>query len=89
LIGLLAGEIDAAGATAMRDASLASIWDDPRVWVDGDVAPSNLETPVGDEAVIDFGGTAVGDPVGVPVIAWNFFESWVVLDRACPFDDAT
>ena len=91
-LGLLAGEVDAKAAAATWDAALTGSWDDPPVWVHGDVAPSNLLILDGRlRAVIDFGCTAVGDPACDLVIAWTYFEgeSREVFRRSLPFDDAT
>lgn len=71
----LADEIDAGVATAMWEAALAATWNEPPVWLHGDVAPSNLLVVDGAlSAVIDFGCTAVGDPACDLTVAWTFFE---------------
>ncbi|HEV2070939.1 MAG TPA: aminoglycoside phosphotransferase family protein [Acidimicrobiales bacterium] len=73
-IQLVAGEIDAEAAVEVWEASLASKWDRPPVWIHGDVAPANLLVVDGVlRAVIDFGCTAVGDPACDLAIAWTFF----------------
>jgi aminoglycoside phosphotransferase (APT) family kinase protein len=91
-IELLAGEIDAEAATEVWDAALVSVWEQPPVWVHGDVAPSNLLVAGGRlRAVIDFGGIAVGDPACDLVMAWTFFTgtSREAFRHGLPFDDAT
>jgi aminoglycoside phosphotransferase (APT) family kinase protein len=42
LIRLTAGDIDARAATSGWDTALASSWEQPPVWVHGDLAPSSL-----------------------------------------------
>lgn len=71
----LGGEIDGSAAAAAWENALGSRWRQPRVWVHGDMAPSNLIVR-GSElvAVIDFGCSAVGDPACDLVIAWTFFD---------------
>lgn len=91
-IGLLAGLIDAAGATEVWDAALATSWQGPPVWVHGDVAESNLLVNAGRlSAVIDFGNAGVGDPSCDLVIAWTFFDpvSRVEFRSAAALDPAT
>lgn len=91
-IELLADEIDAGAVTEVWEAALASEWDQPPVWVHGDVVASNLLVVDGRlRAVIDFGCAGVGDPACDLVMAWNFFadESRAELQRGLPFDDAT
>jgi aminoglycoside phosphotransferase (APT) family kinase protein len=91
-IRLFAADVDAAAATEVCDAALASTWHRSPVWVHGDVVASNLL--VADRhlhAVIDFGCSAVGDPACDLVMTWTFFsrESADVFRSALPFDDAT
>jgi aminoglycoside phosphotransferase (APT) family kinase protein len=71
----LAGQIDAAAATAVWEEAVASEWDGPPVWVHGDITASNLLVDDGRlSAVIDFGCSAVGDPACDVAIAWTFFH---------------
>jgi aminoglycoside phosphotransferase (APT) family kinase protein len=91
-IELLAGELDVVAVSEVWDAALASRWDQPPVWVQGDMAASNLIVANGMlRAVIDFGCSAVGDPACDLVIAWTFFagESRQAFLRDLPLDDTT
>jgi aminoglycoside phosphotransferase (APT) family kinase protein len=91
-IQLLADEIDAAAATVLWEAALATRWDRAPVWVHGDVAPSNLLVVEGYlRAVIDFGCAGVGDPACDLVMAWTFFrgEPRDAFRRELHLDDAT
>jgi aminoglycoside phosphotransferase (APT) family kinase protein len=91
-IRLLADDIDAQAVTRVWEASVASSWEGPPVWVHGDVTASNLLVADGTlHAVIDFGCAAVGDPACDLVMAWTFFtgDSAAVFRRAPPFDDTT
>ena len=91
-IATLGDSIDAAAATAVWDAALASTWDRPPVWTHGDVAVNNLLVEAGRlSAVIDFGTSAVGDPACDLVIAWTLFEgeSREAFRAGLPLDAAT
>ncbi|MGN6485448.1 MAG: phosphotransferase, partial [Thermomicrobiales bacterium] len=91
-IAALAGEIDAARATAVIDRALASRWVGDPVWFHGDIAPGNLLVQDGRlSAVIDFGTSGVGDPACDLAIAWNLFhdESRRAFRDALPLDTAT
>jgi aminoglycoside phosphotransferase (APT) family kinase protein len=73
---MLAGRIDGRAVAEMWERALASSWEQPPVWVHGDMAPSNLIVRGGElVAVIDFGCAAVGDPACDLVVAWTFFDS--------------
>lgn len=51
-------------------------WDQPNVWVHGDIAPGNLLVKDGKlSAVIDFGIMAVGDPACDLAMGWTFFDT--------------
>ena len=66
--------IDVAGATEVWDAAVATKWEQPPVWVHGDITGTNLLVKHGRlRAVIDFGCSAVGDPACDTTIAWTFF----------------
>jgi aminoglycoside phosphotransferase (APT) family kinase protein len=53
---------------------LASAWEQPPVWVHGDVAPGNLLLRAGRlAAIIDFGQFCVGDPACDLAMAWSYF----------------
>jgi aminoglycoside phosphotransferase (APT) family kinase protein len=74
-IDALRDEIDANLASAIWEEALAATWQEPPVWVHGDVAVANLLVQDGLlSAVIDFGCSAVGDPACDTVIAWTFFS---------------
>lgn len=74
-IDALRDEIDANLPTAIWEEALAATWQEPPVWVHGDVAVANLLVQDGRlSAVIDFGCSAVGDPACDTVIAWTFFS---------------
>ncbi len=71
---LLADQVDVGLATDLWQTALASQWDRPAVWVQGDLVASNLLVADGSlTAVIDFGCAAVGDPACDLVMAWTFF----------------
>ena len=91
-IRLLADQIDAEAATEVWEAALAHRWDQPPVWMHGDVTASNLLVADGElRAVIDFGCCAVGDPACDLVMAWTLFdgENRAAFRSELPFDDAT
>jgi aminoglycoside phosphotransferase (APT) family kinase protein len=74
-IDALRDEIDVNLPTAIWEEALAATWQEPPVWVHGDVAVANLLVQDGRlSAVIDFGCSAVGDPACDTVIAWTFFS---------------
>lgn len=74
-IGALGQDIDGPGARAVWDKAITSRWTADPVWVHGDVAAGNLLVRDGRlSAVIDFGGTAVGDPACDLVIAWTLLS---------------
>jgi aminoglycoside phosphotransferase (APT) family kinase protein len=91
-IETLGDRIDGAAATRVWEAALAATWDGAPVWVHGDVAEGNLLVADGAlSAVIDFGGTGVGDPSCDTVIAWTFFSgpSRETFRAALPVDAGT
>ncbi len=84
--------IDAAAATAVWEAALATTWPGPPVWVHGDVAVGNLLVRDGRlSAVIDWGCAAVGDLACDLVIAWTFFAGAgrAAFRAALPLDGGT
>ena len=87
------GLVDAAAVTEAWEADLnAPIWDQPPVWLHGDLDPGNLLAVDGRlSAVIDWGGLGVGDPATELQPAWNLFrgESRDAYREALRFDDAT
>ncbi|KTD62135.1 aminoglycoside phosphotransferase family protein [Legionella spiritensis] len=75
-IQILEKSIDAKTALSIWEIALTARWQNPPVWVHGDISPGNLI--VRDEhlhAVIDFGLLSVGDPACDLVMAWNYFGS--------------
>ena len=71
---------------------MSSSWEGDPVWIHGDVAPTNLLVEAGKlKAVIDFGGTGVGDPACDLTIAWTFFsgDSRRAFRLAVSLDDST
>jgi aminoglycoside phosphotransferase (APT) family kinase protein len=92
LIRLTADDIDAKAATSVWDTALASTWERAPVWLHGDMTASNLLVADGAlHAVIDFGGTAVGDPACDLVMEWTFFtgDSAAAFRRGLNLDEAT
>src|SRR4029450_13389512 len=68
-------QIPAEAATAVWEKALATTWEGKPVWVDGDVAASNLLVRNGRlSAVIDFGSSGVGDPACDVAIAWTLSQ---------------
>ncbi len=73
-ISRLHGKIDTNTATALWGAALDSSWEEPPVWIHGDVSAGNLLVDHGRlNAVIDFGQMAVGDPACDLAISWTSF----------------
>ena len=88
----LSREIDAAGATEVWEAAVDARWEQPPVWVHGDITGANLLVQGGRlSAVIDFGCSAVGDPACDTTIAWTFFagESRTAFKSQLPVDEGT
>lgn len=88
-VAYLAGQIDAATATEVWEASLAP-WHGRPVWLHGDLSASNLLVTEGRlSAVIDFGTAAVGDPACDLAIAWTFFAgaSRQIFRDSVPLDE--
>lgn len=88
----LSREIDTAGATEVWEAAVGARWEQPPVWVHGDVTGTNLLVQRGRlSAVIDFGCSATGDPACDTTIAWTFFtgESRAVFKSRVPVDEGT
>lgn len=74
-IANLANIIDSDKALNLWDKACATKWNKIPVWVHGDFATGNILMQDGKlSAVIDFGGTAIGDPACDLVITWKFFE---------------
>ena len=67
--------IDAGSAIALWDRACATQWGKQPVWIHGDFAIGNILMDNGKlSAIIDFGGTAVGDPACDLVIAWTYLS---------------
>lgn len=92
-IAALAGELDAAAATAAWDESLAAApWTGAPTWLHGDLLPGNLLVTDGTlSAVIDFAVAGVGDPACDLMVAWSLFtgESRKAFRAAMDVDDDT
>jgi aminoglycoside phosphotransferase (APT) family kinase protein len=91
-IAVLHGKIDTNAATEVWEAALATTWNNPPVWVHGDVSADNLLVQDGRlSGVIDFGSSTVGDPACDLSIAWTLFEreSQEAFRAALPLDNAT
>lgn len=72
---ILKDKIDFITATELWNQALSTSWQNPSVWVHGDVSLGNLLVLNGNlSAVIDFGQLAVGDPACDLAIAWTFFD---------------
>lgn len=71
----LTTDIDTAAAARLWDDALAApVWDQPGVWVHGDLLPGNLLVRDGALAgVLDFGTLGVGDPAVDLMPAWTVF----------------
>jgi aminoglycoside phosphotransferase (APT) family kinase protein len=91
-VGAMADVIDARRVLDVWETAVASEWTREPVWVDGDVAPSNLLASEGTLCgVLDFGCCAVGDPACDLTIAWTLFRGRsreAFMDRL-RLDDAT
>lgn len=75
-LALLHNIIDTNKAQLVWDKALASEWKDNPVWLHGDMSNGNIIIKNNRlEAVIDFGGMAVGDPACDLVIAWTLFRN--------------
>lgn len=88
-----AGLVDADALTDAWERDLkAAVWQEPPVWIHGDLAPDNLLAQDGRlSGVIDWGGMAVGDPAIELLPAWNLFrdESRDAFRASLEVDDAT
>ncbi len=92
-IGSLHGTFDADVVTAAWDRALqAPAWQGPPVWIHGDLQAGNLLVVQGRlSAVIDFGGSGIGDPACDVMTAWLFLcaDTRDVFRAALDVDDAT
>ena len=74
-IAILKNKLDVAMVTEVWESALATIWNNPPVWVHGDISFGNLLVNNGClSAVIDFGQLAVGDPACDLAITWTQFK---------------
>ncbi len=87
------GTVDTEAAAEAWEAALRlPRWEGPPVWVHGDLLPGNLLARRGRlSAVIDFGGTGIGDPACDTMPAWTLLtaETRKVCREAADVDDAT
>ncbi len=91
-IGSLHDKVDTDTVIAVWKSALKAAWQGPTVWFHGDISAANLLVRGGDlSAVIDFGGSGVGDPACDLTIAWTLFsgESRDTFRAALPLNDAT
>ena len=74
-IAQLGDNIDSSKALELWDQACKTKWNRPLVWIHGDLAIGNILMKDGKlAAIIDFGGTGLGDPACDLVIAWTFFK---------------
>ena len=91
-IDQLTGKIDVEAALNVWEIALATSWDQPPVWVHGDISDGNLLIEGGRlSAVIDFGQLSVGDPACDLAITWTLFEgkSREAFRKELPLDAGT
>lgn len=71
----LKDKIDATKARTIWESAIATKWKNTPVWIHGDISVENLLVQDGKlSAVIDFGGSAIGDPACDLAIAWTLFK---------------
>jgi aminoglycoside phosphotransferase (APT) family kinase protein len=74
-ITALKTKLDVNTATEMWEMALSTSWDNPPVWVHGDISAGNLLVQKGRlSAVIDFGQLTIGDPACDLAVAWTLFK---------------
>jgi aminoglycoside phosphotransferase (APT) family kinase protein len=74
-IASLKNRIDTTTATEVWESALLTSWENPPVWVHGDISAGNLLVHSGKlSAVIDFGQLAIGDPACDLAINWTLFH---------------
>lgn len=74
-IDVLSNKIDKNSVTEIWETALQTSWQNPPVWVHGDLSSGNLLVQDGQlNAVIDFGQLAIGDPACDLAITWTFFK---------------
>ena len=90
-ISRLVNELDGDAVAEVWAAAPKTPWNNTPVWVHGDVSQGNLLVNDGQlSAVIDFGGTCVGDPACDLAITWAMFkgENRETFRSAPPLDTA-
>lgn len=88
----LNNKIDIEAVTVVWEEAIATTWQNPPVWVHGDISVGNLLVKDGQlSAVIDFGCLAIGDPACDLSVAWTLFEggSRSAFRTALSVDDVT
>ncbi|MDA0910789.1 MAG: aminoglycoside phosphotransferase family protein [Proteobacteria bacterium] len=91
-IAKLAAIIDGHSALELWDKACSTKWNNAPVWIHGDFAVGNILIKDNKlSGVIDFGGTAMGDPACDLVIAWTFLtgNSRKVFQDAMALDNDT
>lgn len=92
-IAALSSKIDVEVATAAWEAALhAPEWDQPPVWIHGDLDARNLLASEGRLiAVIDWGCLGVGDPACDVAVAWKLLDEDArdIFRTALSIDDGT
>jgi aminoglycoside phosphotransferase (APT) family kinase protein len=76
-LAALAGELDTQAAEALWEEALAvPSWPHETVWIHADLMPGNLLVQNGRlGAVIDWGGSGMGDPAVDLMVAWNVLDA--------------
>lgn len=91
-ITILEGKIDKKTVIEIWETALETSWNQPPVWVHGDISLANLLLKNGHlYAIIDFGGLAIGDPSCDLAITWTFFTGEVrkIFQKTFSFDSHT
>lgn len=89
---LLDDKVDTKKVLTVWKSAIATEWQNPPVWVHGDIAVGNLlQQNEKLTAVIDFSCLAVGDPACDLAIAWTFFDatSRKMFKKTVALDEAT
>lgn len=91
-ITILEGKIDKKTVIEIWETALATSWNQPPVWVHGDISFTNLLLKNGHlYVVLDFRGIAIGDPSCDLAITWTFFTGEVrkIFQKTFSFDSHT
>lgn len=91
-LGKFSGIVDADKAINLWEQACKTKWEQAPVWVHGDIAIGNMLIKNNKlSAIIDFGGTACGDPACDLIIAWTFFNEKVrnIFIQEMALDDKT